>query len=289
MDTVASPQTASTPMRDFLRARASRSNPTLSQTSTTLSPARIHSAVSSNESLVSSLQHTARERPQPISSSGHSSTTPSTESIPAALSDDRVPIFRESNGFSEPGESYEDIPESESWDQAIGTGTNVMRDDEGEEEKLLPPMLGPLLPTNPRDTVFSVISGYGHDRNESIGTVLGAPPLPDSVAEEILTVPVTPTKGAHIHPSTTRQSYASSSYSDADSETWSAHEADQPLGGDEKARERDSTVSSDYGFPPPPRMEDIEAIARQPSPGRVEHGIPLQSRECSSSFGFVQV
>lgn len=38
---------------------------------------------------------------------------------------------------------------------------------------------------------------------------------------------------------------------------------------------RANVISSEYSFGPPPRLEDIEKIARQPSPGRYEHGAPL--------------
>lgn len=40
------------------------------------------------------------------------------------------------------------------------------------------------------------------------------------------------------------------------------------------------TVSSGFSFEAPPKLEDIEMIARQPSPGRYEHGAPLHFGEC---------
>jgi hypothetical protein len=40
-----------------------------------------------------------------------------------------------------------------------------------------------------------------------------------------------------------------------------------------------TAVYDEAVYEPPPKLEDIEAIARQPSPGRYGHGIPLEFGE----------
>lgn len=153
----------------------------------------------------------------------------------------------------------------------------------------------PLAPTpepfpGHRDTLFSVISGYGHSRSDSnasfvppVPPIPSVPPVPPrppvrslpSVSEAGSELPYaqTPeTEEPHTPTRPTPEQWANprSSCISEDSLYDQGQEAHHP---------RDSVTSSDYEFPPPPRMEDIEAIARQPSPGRVEHGIPLQSRK----------
>lgn len=159
--------------------------------------------------------------------------------------------------------------------------------DENSDEHA-PPPLAPPLPINPRDTVFSVISGYGHRRTHSDGVSPIVPPLPPqpgviSDVDETVPQPATATaRNGNLNSETEgyRESYVST-YSESSS---FADDVDEISESQDETRDhaRNSTASSEYAFQPPPPIigaDDIAAIARQPSPGRVEHGIPLQSRE----------
>jgi len=166
-----------------------------------------------------------------------------------------------------------------------------------EEERLmdaaLPPILGPPLPINPRDTVFSVIEGYGHHRTNSDGASVLLPPVPPLPSIQQNGFPnqanfaSTDMSGmlqdethdvlAHNNAIGARESYASG-LTDMSGTFDSEHQYEN---GELGNGLRHSSVSSDFEYQPPPPIigaDDIAAIARQPSPGRVEHGIPLQSR-----------
>jgi hypothetical protein len=164
------------------------------------------------------------------------------------------------------------------------------------EETSLPPVLGAPLAVNPRDTVFSVIEGYGHHHTNSDGASMmipPVPPLPDPAPSvpppSPLSRPTEPQENlldetsfqsiATHMPVPARQSYASGL---TDSTEFSEiYSGDADAESYENAVHRSSSVSSEFIYQPPPPIgvDDIAAIARQPSPGRVEHGIPLQSRK----------
>jgi hypothetical protein len=171
--------------------------------------------------------------------------------------------------------------------------------DPASEDHLLS-TLGPPLPVNPRDTVFSVISGYGHHRTHSDGVSPIVPPLPprpwvNPETSENVSVPppqngtiattVSQVGANQVEPVDLvpyRQSYASDYSESSDCVEGPVRDSDID---DDRSHIRESTVSSEYIFQPPAPIidaDDIAAIARQPSPGRVEHGIPLQSRESCS-------
>jgi hypothetical protein len=187
-------------------------------------------------------------------------------------------------------------------------------------------------PEGRRDTVFSVISGYGHGNGaEEISPEVPPLPLPLLYAqrspgerEEVLKDDGEEGDDERAE----RESYTHSEYSLPDSERYVVEESEKEIGccsppvpvralpaqpgsptleedGEEieavepeedyfghhvnekyHLHEQTSSLcpSDEYPFPLPPRIEDIEAIARQPSPGRVEHGIPLQSCESWSSI-----
>jgi hypothetical protein len=172
-------------------------------------------------------------------------------------------------------------------------------DDPAREDHLLS-TLGPPLPVNPRDTVFSVISGYGHHRTHSDGVSPIVPPLPPrpwvnpETSEAVSVLPpqngtiattVSQVAADQVEPVDLvpyRQSYASDYSESSDFVEDPVRDSDID---DDRSHIRESTVSSEYIFQPPAPIidaDDIAAIARQPSPGRVEHGIPLQSRESCS-------
>jgi hypothetical protein len=170
-----------------------------------------------------------------------------------------------------------------------------------EEERLmeaaLPPILGPPLPINPRDTVFSVIEGYGHHRTNSDGASVLLPPVPPLPLIQQNGFPSQASFASndvsgflkdethHVAPQDdiigARESYVSS-LTDMSGTCESERQYED---GELGKGLRNSSISSDFEYQPPPPIigaDDIAAIARQPSPGRVEHGIPLQSREYSA-------
>jgi len=183
------------------------------------------------------------------------------------------------------------------YDRLKPTRVDVTIDDDEERllEAALPPILGPPLPINPRDTVFSVIEGYGHHRTNSDGASVLLPPVPplpsvqrngfpdhasfaSNDSSAILNNKANDGINPNDHAIGVRESYASGLTDMSGTYESERHDpADQLENG-----LRHSSVSSDFEYQPPPPIigaDDIAAIARQPSPGRVEHGIPLQSRQ----------
>lgn len=104
----------------------------------------------------------------------------------------------------------------------------------------------PVLPDPPRDSVASVVDAYGET----------LPALPASVARQVL---VEEDVGSNYDTAVDGQS----------------------AGADDTriSNARESVVLSEFSFEAPPKLEDIEMIARQPSPGRYEHGAPLHFGE----------
>lgn len=156
----------------------------------------------------------------------------------------------------------------------------------------------PIPPTSPhfsshRDTLFSVIEGYsGHSEaggspggyenrwyHAAPGQILRPAPVHANRSPE----PVQHTSTYSIYADDQDIRLESVDLDDASS-TWDIeadHSDDTVL--DEIAFQGDDFVEeSEDVLEPPPKLEDIEAIARQHSPGRYGHGIPLEFGELLS-------
>jgi hypothetical protein len=242
---------------------------------------------SSEESFTASTRTTLRVPPRSPQSTTTASDLVSTPSLRSSTSEQEIEI-----------DGHQEILSKTPTRPVIATG-DLRRDiqlmkqeadrqsmDDPVDDHMLP-ALGPPLPINPRDTVFSVISGYGHHRTHSDGVSPIVPPLPPQPGmtqdmTETVSVPppangMTDNRLAAVEPIAYRQSYASDYSESSDLIDDSVHED-----ADDRSHVRESIVSSEYIFQPPAPIidaDDIAAIARQPSPGRVEHGIPLQSCE----------
>lgn len=152
-----------------------------------------------------------------------------------------------------------------------------------------PVYLGKPLPLPPRyrdsvrrDTLFSVIDGYAAERNTTL------------VDESLDASAVDRTAFQNFSGYNARSPAPFSSYTtDAEITFGSPDREDTFWTWDHQAEHSDDTImgttleGTDPGdgaaFEPSPKLEDIEAIARQSSPGRYGHGIPLEfgeSAEC---------
>jgi hypothetical protein len=148
-----------------------------------------------------------------------------------------------------------------------------------------PVYLGKPLPLPPRyqdpaarDTLFSVIDGYGDtgDNGRAADETFG---------------PTSTEKGSfhRFAPHTGRANAPYSGYNAGAEITFeSLDQSDTFSAWDRQADYSDDTVldsmlegdaAEEPEYEPPPKLEDIEAIARQSSPGRYGHGIPLEFGE----------
>ncbi|KAJ9114225.1 hypothetical protein QFC22_005677 [Naganishia vaughanmartiniae] len=142
-----------------------------------------------------------------------------------------------------------------------------------------------------RDTVFSVIDGYATHRSDTASSLGRYEPGWENVAtDDIFSAKPLPKVDHNASYSTILQPRDSgfSAHSNAElelisdindyddsSSTWDLEEehGDDTASG-LSADRNESDLASD-GFEPPPNLATIEAIARQPSPGRYPNGVPL--------------
>ncbi len=125
-----------------------------------------------------------------------------------------------------------------------------------------------------RDTVVSVIDGYGNhgisrgasieDERPMVGSALSRG-LEHRPTEDNF---YTPMEGEREDPMDDGQSWNPPA---PQSRLQSEYDEEEQL----IASRRTSDIPSADEFPPPVTVADIEAIARQPSPGRYHHGAPL--------------
>lgn len=198
-----------------------------------------------------------------------------------------------------------------------------MQLEDNDDLRPLPVLGQPIKLDSRRDTVASVISGYGHSRNDSSGTAFPGmspgplrhelPPPPrrssedsrypkSSLESQRSTVEshasrpessALPDLLAYQHPArpysedprqstATDYSEAGSYHEELEAQAQRAYPRDTRNSDDGVEDIRDSVIEDDFEFQPPPKLEDIEAIARRDSPGRIEHGMPLHPCESSS-------
>jgi hypothetical protein len=126
---------------------------------------------------------------------------------------------------------------------------------------------------NHRDTVHSLIDGYGHNHSPqpAVHKALPAKPVeaePVEAASEV-SLPTRPAADVACGPPANlgeddEEETLSRSYEQAGN----VEQVVQPF-------PRAFAAPSPSEFEPPVTIADIEAIARQPSPGRYQHGAPL--------------
>lgn len=156
----------------------------------------------------------------------------------------------------------------------------------------------PIPPTPPhfsshRDTLFSVIEGYG-GQSEAGGSPGGYENRWYHAAPGQILRPVP--VHANASPEPAQRTSAYSTYTDNQDIRFESVDLDDASSTwDIEADHSDVTVLDEIAFQgddfveeseevlePPPKLEDIEAIARQHSPGRYGHGIPLEFGELRS-------
>ncbi|KAI5449422.1 hypothetical protein NCC49_004706 [Naganishia albida] len=150
----------------------------------------------------------------------------------------------------------------------------------------------PIPPATPhfssqRDTLFSVIEGYGtRGADDARGfEERWYHAVPGQVLRPVPVHPTAPSEMFRDSTDTDNQDLRLDSVSlDDASSTWDAEHSDETV-LDEITFESFAKGEESEVLEPPPKLEDIEAIARQHSSGRYGHGIPLDFVDEESEGG----